>query len=118
MLDNENFDNTNEYSMNYYQSGNDENSISKYQVDRRLKQSQLKRQVRKSKHKINLVLFFLRIFLLVFLVFVISHLFRLKYWRLNPKAFSSLGNSSIKIENNSLILNPKNLNTYDTKRVL
>ena len=37
MLDNENFDNTNEYSMNYYQSGNDENSISKYQVDRRLK---------------------------------------------------------------------------------
>lgn len=117
MLDNENFDNTNEYSMNYYQSGNDENSISKYQVDRRLKQSQLKRQVRKSKRKINLVLFFSRIFLLVFLIFVIAHLFRLKYWKLNPKAFSSLGNSSIKIENNMIVTSDKILRAIQQNEV-
>lgn len=106
MFDNENFNDTNEYSSGYYQS-NDESSISKYQVDRRLKQSQLKRQVRKSKRKINLVLFFSRIFLLVFLIFVIAHLFRLKYWRLNPKSFSSLGNHSIKIENNMIVSSDK-----------
>ena len=105
MFDNEN--ETNQYSDNYPFYEDEDNSISKYQVDRRLKQSQLKRQVRKSKHQINMALFFSRIFLLVLLEFVIANLFRLKYWRLNPKAFSSLGNTSIKIENNMIVSSDK-----------
>lgn len=105
MFDNEN--ETNQYSDNYPFYEDEDNSISKYQVDRRLKQSQLKRQVRKSKHQINMALFFSRIFLLVLLAFVIANLFRLKYWRLNPKAFSSLGNTSIKIENNMIVSSDK-----------
>lgn len=107
MFDNENYDGKNEYFNNYLPQSDEDISISKYQVDRRLKQSQLKRQVRKSKHQISLVLFFSRIFLLVLLVFVIANLFRLKYWRLNPKAFSSLGNSSVKIENNMIVSSDK-----------
>lgn len=105
MFDNEN--EINQYSDNYPFYEDEDNSISKYQVDRRLKQSQLKRQVRKSKHQINMALFFSRIFLLVLLAFVIANLFRLKYWRLNPKAFSSLGNTSIKIENNMIVSSDK-----------
>lgn len=107
MYNNDNFDETNEYTNNYLSQSEEDVSISKYQVDRRLKQSQLKRQVRKSKHQISMALFFSRICLLVFLIFVIAHLFRLKYWRLNPKAFSSLGNSSIKIENNMIVSSDK-----------
>ena len=71
MFDNEN--ETNQYSENYPFYEDDDSTISKYQVDRRLKQSQLKRQVRKSKHQINMALFFSRIFLLVLLIFIIAN---------------------------------------------
>lgn len=103
MFDNEN----SQYFENNSFYDDEDVTISKYQVDRRLKQSQLKRQVRKSKHQISMMLFFSRIALLLFLIFVIVHLFRLKYWYLNPKAFSSLGNTSIKIENNMIVSSDK-----------
>lgn len=116
MLDDERYENLSEYEEPSYDD-EEEYSISKYQVDRRLKQSQLKRQVRKSKHRINLALFFSRIFLLVFLTFVIFHLFRLKYWRLNPHAFDSLGNTSIKIENNTIVSSDKILRAVKQNEV-
>ncbi len=108
MID-ENNNNMNDNNENIYDSyeEDDEYSVSKYQIDRRLKQAQLKRQVRHSKHQICLLLSFSRICLCIVLLFVIVYLFRLKYWRLNPKAFSSLGNSSIKIENNSIVSSQK-----------
>ena len=117
MYNNEDFDSTNEYSNNYLPQQDDDGVISKYQVDRRLKQSQLKRQVRKSKHQISMALFFSRILLLLFLICVIANLFRLKYWRLNPKAFSSLGNSSIKIENNMIVGSDKILRAIQQNEV-
>lgn len=103
---NNNMNDNNEYIYDSYEE-DDEYSVSKYQIDRRLKQAQLKRQVRHSKHNICLLLSFSRICLYIVLLFVIVYLFRLKYWRLNPKAFSSLGNSSIKIENNSIVSSQK-----------
>ena len=85
MID-ENNNNMNDNNENIYDSyeEDDEYSVSKYQIDRRLKQAQLKRQVRHSKHQICLLLSFSRICLCIVLLFVIVYLFRLKYWRLNP----------------------------------
>ena len=89
----------NSYSYNAMPDDKDE-KVSRYQIDRRRKQAQLKRQVRKSKHNVQLLLVFSRLFLLVALVLIGYFTLKLKYWRLNPHAFDSLGNTSIKIENN------------------
>ncbi|MCM1266159.1 MAG: FtsQ-type POTRA domain-containing protein [Candidatus Gastranaerophilales bacterium] len=80
-----------------------DNKVSRFQVARRRKQAQLKRNVRKSKQNIKLVLFFSRLFLIIFLVCLCYLIVRLKYWKLNPHAFESLNNTSIKIENNYIV---------------
>lgn len=77
-----------------------EGGVSRFQVQRRRKQSQLKRQIRKSKRHIRFLLAVSRLVLVVLLILTCYYTVRLKYWRLNPKAFDSLGNTSIKIENN------------------
>ena len=79
------------------------NRVSQYQVARRRKQAQLKRQIRKSKQNIKLLLVFSRLGLILFLIFLCYLIISLKYWKLNPKAFDSLGNTSIKIENNYIV---------------
>ncbi len=98
----DNHDNYEDYNdeYGYPEDDDDEQKISRYQVDRRLKQAQLKRQVRKSKHHVILLLFFARVFLIVALLALGYFILKLKYWRLNPHAFDSLNNTSIKIENN------------------
>lgn len=77
-----------------------EKRVSRYQPLHRKKQKQLMRKVRKSSHKVRTLLVFSRLLLFVLLIALIYFILNLKYWRLNPKAFSSLGNTSIKIENN------------------
>ena len=77
-----------------------ENKLSRYSEDHRLKQAQLKRQIRKSKKNIRTILVFSRLFLIIFLIYLIYLILNLKYWKLNPHAFDSLKNTSIKIENN------------------
>lgn len=80
-----------------------ENKVSRYQVARRRKQAQLKRNVRKSKQNIKLLLFFSRLCLIIFLICLCYLIVKLKYWKLNPHAFDSLNNTSIKIENNYIV---------------
>ncbi len=80
-----------------------ENKVSRYQVARRRKQAQLKRNVRKSKQNIKLLLFFSRLCLIIFLICLCYLIVKLKYWKLNPHAFESLNNTSIKIENNYIV---------------
>ena len=81
-------------------ANDDDKKISRYQPDHRRKQKQLERKIKKSNHKVRMLLVLSRIFLFVLLFAICFYGVRLKYWRLNPKAFSSLGNTSIKIENN------------------
>lgn len=78
----------------------DEDKISRYQPEHRLKKRQLQRRVKKSNQNIQRLLALSRLSLLIGLIFIGYVILNLKYWKLNPKAFSSLGNSSIKIENN------------------
>jgi len=85
---------------NYTNYNTDDGNVSRFQVQRRRKQAQLKRQIRKSKQHVRFLLALSRLCLIILLVATCYHIVRLKYWRLNPKAFDSLGNTSIKIENN------------------
>ena len=104
MSDENNLNNDNNiYDDNADFDENDENKVSRFQVQRRRKQAQLKRQVRKSKHNITLLLFFSRLCLIVFIVALSYFIVKLKYWRLNPHAFDSINNTSIKIENNYIV---------------
>lgn len=81
----------------------DGSKVSRFQISRRRKQAQLKRQVRKSRQNIRLALVLSRIFLIVFLISLIYIIVNLKYWRMNPHAYDSLKNTSIKIENNYIV---------------
>lgn len=107
---------------NIYNDNNDfdetnENTVSRFQVQRRRKQAQLKRQVRKSKHNIQLLLFFSRLCLIVFLIALSYFIIKLKYWRLNPHAFDSINNTSIKIENNYIVPSDKILKAVQENNV-
>lgn len=84
----------------YQEEDDDERKISRFQQQRRLKERKLERKVKKSNQKIRLFRTFAKLCLIIFLIALCYHTLRLKYWRLNPQAFSSLGNTSIKIENN------------------
>lgn len=77
-----------------------DDNISAFHSEHRLKKAQLKRKERKSIKNIKALLVFSRIVLLVLLIALAYYIVHLKYWKLNPKAFSSLGNTSVKIENN------------------
>jgi len=105
----------NEFENNYETA--DENKVSRFQVERRRKQAQLKRQVRKSKHNIRVLLFFSRLSLIIFLIGLSCLIVRLKYWRLNPHAFDSLNNTSIKIENNYIVPSERILKAVQENKV-
>ena len=116
--ENNEFDNI-DTGMDYdkYLPQDEDNMISRYQSGRRIKQSVLKRQVRKQNRKIIIFRFFAKICLIASLIFIITHLFELKYWKLNPHAFSSLGNTSIKIENNNIVTSDKILRAIQQNEV-
>ncbi|MCD8378518.1 MAG: FtsQ-type POTRA domain-containing protein [Candidatus Gastranaerophilales bacterium] len=96
-----------DYNINNesYNSANADYSqkVSRYQVARRKKQAQLRRQIKKTKQHIKVLLFLCRLSLIIFLVMLIYFIVRLKYWHLSPRAFDSLGNTSIRIENNYIV---------------
>lgn len=95
--DNNNINNINQEIPN---NTDDEEKISQYQPEHRLKKRQLMRKVKKSNKKIKFMLALSRLSLYLFLIMLCYFILNLKYWKLNPKAFSSLGNTSVKIENN------------------
>ncbi|MCR5265442.1 MAG: FtsQ-type POTRA domain-containing protein [Cyanobacteria bacterium RUI128] len=78
----------------------DERKISRYQREHRFKERQLERQVKKSNRRVKRLLGLSKLALLIFLAFLCYKIVGLKYWYLNPHAFDSLNNTSIKIENN------------------
>jgi len=97
------FDNYDDESYGYEYDVNDaddEQKVSKYQPERRRLQAKLKRQVRKSRRKVTFLLAISKLCLIIFLILLGLYTVRLKYWKLNPHAFDSLNNTSIKIENN------------------
>lgn len=96
-------DENNIYNNSIESTSEDGTKVSRFQITRRRKQAQLKRKVRKSKHNVKMILIFSRIFLIVFLMSLIYVMVNLKYWRMNPHAYDSLKNSSIKIENNYIV---------------
>lgn len=110
-------ENTNNIYNNEISNDDDDSKVSRFQIDRRRKQAQLKRQIRKTKKNVHVVLIISRIALLVFLVALCYLIVNLKYWRLNPKAFSSLGNSSIKIENNYIVSSDRILKAVQENEV-
>lgn len=91
--------------------------VSKYKPEHLKKQFQMQRKIRKSKNRINFILAFSRLFLLVFFVFLGYFILNLKYWRLNPMAFSSIKNTSIKIENNYITPSEKILKAIQENEV-
>ena len=107
----------NNISYEYNGENEDGSKVSRFQVARRRKQAQLKRQIRKSKQNIKLLLFFSRLCLIVFLVALSYFVVRLKYWKLNPHAFDSLGNTSIKIENNYIVPSERILKAVQENKV-
>ncbi|MBO6273427.1 FtsQ-type POTRA domain-containing protein [bacterium] len=105
---------------NYIYDGdipNEDDKVSRFLAEHRRKQAQLKRQVRKSKKNVIFALVLSRIGLIVFLVCLIYVILHLKYWRLNPLAFKSLGNTSIKIENNYIVSSDRILKAVQENEV-
>ena len=103
MTEDEDFnENTNNMNGNVppTNEADDEKKISRYQREHRLKERKLERKIKKSNKKLKAMLALSRLTLYILLILLCYFIVHLKYWRLNPKAFSSLGNTSIKIENN------------------
>lgn len=84
----------------YPEDDDEDKKVSRFQPQRRLKEQKLKRKIKKANKNIRLLRAIARLCLIAFLVALCYYTIHLKYWKLNPKAFSSLGNTSIKIENN------------------
>lgn len=111
-------DENNIYNSNLNDAMTDEDAkVSRFQVNRRRKQAQLKRQIRKSRQNIHLALIFSRLFLMAFLVMLIYLIVNLKYWRMNPHAYDSLKNTSIKIENNYIVSSDRILKAVQENEV-
>ena len=88
--------NNTHYNNNYNQPVN----VSRFLTQHRMKQAKLERKLKKSKRMIILLGKLSKLVVCVLLIVLGYVTVNLKYWKLNPKAFSSLGNTSIKIENN------------------
>lgn len=93
-------DETNNLYYDEQPSLDENSSVSRYLPQHRNKHSKLKRKLRKAKNSVRLLYTISRLFLLCLLIVLCYQIVHLKYWKLNPKAFSSLNNTSIKIENN------------------
>ena len=101
MSDENNINNNYPYSENNKPiDEEDEKKISRFQPQRIVQKRQLNRKIKKTKRRFKLMFLLLRLCLILFLIWLCYFTVRLKYWKLNPQAFSSLGNTSIKIENN------------------
>ena len=77
--------------------------INKYNIKRRIKQSKMKRKVRHTQRRIQAFRVFLRICMLVFLVYMARVIVYMPQWRLPANALSSFNNPSLQISNNKIV---------------
>ena len=97
----------NTYNYNTYDDYGEEPKISRYQPFHRKKKAFLERKVRKAQRSITFLFSVSRLLMYIFLIYLCYLILNLKYWKLNPNAFSSLGNTSVKIENNYIASSDK-----------
>lgn len=89
----------------------------KYYQNRRLKQVQMQRQVRKTQRRLNRLRIFYKIFIVLSLSFSIIFLLKLPQWRLPSNAFDSLDSNSLEIVNNHIVPSQKILSALRRNKV-
>lgn len=77
--------------------------INKYNIKRRLKQSKMQRKIRHTQRKIKMFRVFLRMLLIVGLLYLSYHIVYMKSWRLPQDTFSKINNPALKISNNKIV---------------
>lgn len=106
----------NDVNNNVIESDEDK-KLSKYIEDHRRKEKKLHRKLKKRKYQILNFLALLRFFLICILIVSPYYIYKLKYWYMNPNAYQSLGNTSIKIENNYIVPSEKILRALKENEV-
>lgn len=95
--------------MTYYEyesinEDEDENLVvSQYSMHRRLQKNKLERKVRQSRMWLERFRVLVRLFTIVFLIFLGYLLLKLPQWYLNKNVFNSLNNPSLEISNNKIV---------------
>lgn len=84
-------------------SDEDIKKINRYTVKRRLKQSKMRREIRHTQRRIQRFRAFIRICLIIFLIFSVRFIVRLPQWRLPQNTLQSTNNKSLKITNNKIV---------------
>lgn len=87
-----------------------ENQDSSLAIERRLKAQQLQRDIRRSKLKLNRLRAFLRVFMIIALLYCGYRLYHCKMWYVSAYAFNSIENKSLKIIGNKITPSYKILN--------
>ena len=77
--------------------------INKYNIKRRLKQSKMKRKIRHTQRRIKTFRIFLRLFLIVCLLYLCYHIIYMQSWRLPKDTLSRLNSPALKISNNKIV---------------
>ena len=77
--------------------------INRHNIKRRMKQSKMKRKIRHTQRKIKMFRIFLRIIMILGIIYLSYHIIYMKSWRLPSNAFSKIDSPYLKITNNKII---------------
>lgn len=81
----------------------DEQKVSEYYTLRRMQKNKMERKVRQSQMWLKRVQFFVRMAMLILLIFVGYKIVRVHQWYLTKDIFNSAKNSSLEISNNKIV---------------
>lgn len=88
-----------------YENENEDEEIrlSQYSVNRRLQKNQMERKVRQSQMRLSRLRVFIRLLVILGLIFFGYRLLKCHYWYLDKNVFNSLDNPSLEILNNKIV---------------
>lgn len=89
----------------------------RYRQNRRLKQAQMQRQIRRSQRRLNRLRVLYRIFLVFGMIFLGFYILKMPQWRIPSNAFDSLNNPSLEIVNNQIVPSQKILSALRRNQV-
>lgn len=97
----------------------EENEINtiKQRQQRRLKQAQMQRQIRRSQRRLSALRSLYKFFLIIGMVFLGFYILKMPQWRLPSNTFDNLNNSSLEIVNNQIVPSQKILSALRRNQV-
>ena len=90
---------------------------SRYYRDHRYQQRQLKRQLKKSRRRLNKLRVIWKLFILIMLTAMCYMLLKMPQWRLHTNAFDSLNSPALEIVNNKIVPSQKILSALRRNQV-